>query len=372
MCAMALMHARFKRVVFGASDPKTGAAGSVLDLFGDAAAEPPHGAGRRRAGRRVRRPAARVLRRATRASTASAAPRRGAGRRQRAAPRAIADRRSRPIARAARVARERRRMTVARRSTRPPACCPARRRCAARASASRRSASRSRSTKPRSPSTSASPATTTSRLAAIHRVAARAPGIAMATRGGYGLTRLLDAIDWKRVARSVERGTRWVGHSDLTALQLGLLAHADSAPPGRARWPATTSAASRRARRGRRRSTRDCFVEAMTARSRRSAFAPRPASTASACAARCGAATCAWSARCWARRTCRAIKGGVLFLEDVNEHPYRVERSCCSCTRPACSARRRRIVLGAFSDWRKSPHGPRLHAEDRGRAPALG
>ena len=34
MCAMALVHARLRRVVYGAADPKTGAAGSVIDLFG--------------------------------------------------------------------------------------------------------------------------------------------------------------------------------------------------------------------------------------------------------------------------------------------------------------------------------------------------
>jgi len=33
MCAMATLHARLRRVVFAAADPKTGAAGSVVDLY---------------------------------------------------------------------------------------------------------------------------------------------------------------------------------------------------------------------------------------------------------------------------------------------------------------------------------------------------
>lgn len=35
MCAMAVVHARLARVVFAATDPKTGAAGSVFDLIAD-------------------------------------------------------------------------------------------------------------------------------------------------------------------------------------------------------------------------------------------------------------------------------------------------------------------------------------------------
>lgn len=34
MCATAMMHARLRRVIFAATDPKTGVGGSVLDLFG--------------------------------------------------------------------------------------------------------------------------------------------------------------------------------------------------------------------------------------------------------------------------------------------------------------------------------------------------
>jgi tRNA(adenine34) deaminase len=35
MCAGAIMHARIARVVYGARDPKTGVAGSVVDLFAE-------------------------------------------------------------------------------------------------------------------------------------------------------------------------------------------------------------------------------------------------------------------------------------------------------------------------------------------------
>ena len=58
----AIVLARVPRVVFGTTDPKAGAAGSVLDVLAEPAAQPPAPGGVRAAGAGVRRHAARVLR----------------------------------------------------------------------------------------------------------------------------------------------------------------------------------------------------------------------------------------------------------------------------------------------------------------------
>jgi muramoyltetrapeptide carboxypeptidase len=49
------------------------------------------------------------------------------------------------------------------------------------------------------------------------------------------------------------------------------------------------------------------------------------------------------------------VKGGILFLEDVNEHPYRVERALLQLQQAGVLARQKAVVLGQFSDWRASP-----------------
>ena len=74
MCAMALLHARVKRVVYGARDPKAGAAGSVIDVFGNAALNHHTRVEGGVLGEDCGRGAALVLRRDARAATASAAP----------------------------------------------------------------------------------------------------------------------------------------------------------------------------------------------------------------------------------------------------------------------------------------------------------
>ena len=50
------------------------------------------------------------------------------------------------------------------------------------------------------------------------------------------------------------------------------------------------------------------------------------------------------------------IKGGILFVEDVNEHPYRVERNLLQLHQAGVLDAQKAVVLGAVSGWRKSPN----------------
>ena len=62
------------------------------------------------------------------------------------------------------------------------------------------------------------------RLAAIHRAAASGAHVALISRGGYGLSRILPGIRYKAVAKAIDKGMKFVGLSDFTAFQNALLA----------------------------------------------------------------------------------------------------------------------------------------------------
>ena len=191
------------------------------------------------------------------------------------------------------------------------------------------------------------------RLLALHRVARAAPSIAMATRGGYGLSRLMDDIDWKLLARSVERGTRWVGYSDLTLLQLGLLQHT-----GAGSWagPMALDDFSRADEAGGvDEVTRDCFVEAMSGELEAVGFRTEAGFDGLSVRGQLWGGNLTLLSSMIGTPHGPAIKGGVLFIEDVNEHPYRVERNLLHLHQAGVLAQQKAIVLGAFSGWKPSP-----------------
>lgn len=202
------------------------------------------------------------------------------------------------------------------------------------------------------------------RLATLHRVADAAPAVALATRGGYGLTRILDRIDWTRIARSVELGTAWVGYSDMTALQLAALAHKASGPAkvphgvtagfwagpmacddfGRADSPEGGDDV-----------TQDVFVEAMGGELEAVGFRTDAGFDGLAVSGRLWGGNLAVTQALLGTPHFPKIRNGVLFLEDVNEHPYRIERALLQLHQAGVLDQQKAIVLGAFTEYRKSP-----------------
>ncbi|WP_343622585.1 LD-carboxypeptidase [Roseateles puraquae] len=193
------------------------------------------------------------------------------------------------------------------------------------------------------------------RLAALHRVADAAPSVALATRGGYGMTRLLDQIDWDRIARSIEHGTRWVGYSDLTALQNGLIAR----KKGLSMWAgplACDDFGRSEADGGVDEVTRDCFLEAMSGALEAVGFrAPTAEFDGLEVRGRLWGGNLTVLCSLLGTPYWPKVKGGVLFLEDINEHPYRVERMLLQLQQAGVIDAQAAVLLGDFSGAAKSP-----------------
>lgn len=193
------------------------------------------------------------------------------------------------------------------------------------------------------------------RLAAIHRIADAAPSIAMATRGGYGLTRLLDQIDWGRIAHSVEHGTRWVGYSDLTALQNGFIAR----HKGLSMWSgplACDDFGRSKADGGVDEVTQDCFLEAMSGALEAVGFrAPSAEFDGLEARGRLWGGNLTVLCSLLGTPHWPKVKGGILFLEDINEHPYRVERQLLQLQQAGVIDNQAAVLLGDFSGAAKSP-----------------
>lgn len=192
------------------------------------------------------------------------------------------------------------------------------------------------------------------RLATLYRVADAAPSIAMACRGGYGMTRLLDAIDWRRVARSIDRGgTRWVGYSDMTALQLGLLAHTGS--PSWAGPMACDDFGRSDEEGGVEPVTRDCFAEAMSGSLHAVGFRTEAGFDGLQARGVLWGGNLSMLCSLLGTPHFPRVVGGILFIEDVNEHPYRVERCLLQLHQAGVLKQQKAVLLGAISGWRKSP-----------------
>ena len=187
------------------------------------------------------------------------------------------------------------------------------------------------------------------RLAAIHRVAQASPSVAMASRGGYGLSRLLDAIEWPLLARSVDQGTRWVGYSDFTALHLGLLAHT-KAPS----WagPTAIDAFGGEIVDD---VTSGCFTEAMSGELEALGFRTEAGFDGLEARGTLWGGNLTMVCSLLGTRHFPKLRGGILFLEDVNEHPYRVERNLLQLQQAGVLEAQKAVLLGAFTGWKPSP-----------------
>ncbi|MDM0119101.1 LD-carboxypeptidase [Variovorax arabinosiphilus] len=194
------------------------------------------------------------------------------------------------------------------------------------------------------------------RLAAIGRAAASGAQIALISRGGYGLTRILDAIPYKAVAKAVSRGTEFVGLSDFTAFQNALLAKT-----GAVSWAGPSVGEDFGAVDGPDDIMEACFDDLICGQGEGTGWR-LPARDGEAPTLRHVHDAVLWGGNLSVLVSLLGtpyfpgVDKGVLFLEDVHEHPYRLERMLDQLRHAGVLARQRAVVLGQFTSFKKVPH----------------
>ncbi|MDX2104277.1 MAG: hypothetical protein EAZ99_07055 [Alphaproteobacteria bacterium] len=192
------------------------------------------------------------------------------------------------------------------------------------------------------------------RLGWLHR-AVRDPAVELVLilRGGYGLTRLLPAIDWEMMRQSP---ARFVGYSDFTAFLMGNLAFG-----GQNGFAGPTVA-------------RDFGLEQLDAATERWFWQALADSAVAIPFQTDRAVTGSFEGPIWGGNLCLLtslvgtpflprIEGGLLVLEDVDEAPYRVERMLLQLLQAGVLSRQQAVVLGDITGAEPGPgdHGYTLH-----------
>ena len=193
----------------------------------------------------------------------------------------------------------------------------------------------------------------TTRLAAIHRAAASGADVALISRGGYGLTRILGGIKYKTVAKAIERGTQFVGLSDFTAFQLAMYAKTGCttwAGPALCEGFGVSNPDD---------IMEDCFNDMLTGQGEGTGWRQDREPVNNDLSIR--------NATLWGGNLSMVsallgtpyfpeVKGGILFLEDVGEHPYRIERLLTQLLHAGVLSRQKAIVMGQFTEISLTSH----------------
>jgi muramoyltetrapeptide carboxypeptidase len=198
------------------------------------------------------------------------------------------------------------------------------------------------------------------RLAAILRACASQASVVLGSRGGYGVSRLLHRLPYAALGKSLDRGTLWMGYSDWTALQFALISKRGLGPQSRT-WQSAM--------------VMDDFAPEKTDEITQAFFADTLEGINEGAGWRLPARDrkiyakdiAIHKAALWGGNLCMvasllgtpympAIQKGVLWVEDIGEHPYKVERMLISLLHAGVLAQQKAIVLAQFSRTPKLPN----------------